>query len=166
MEKITVKKTIKRAVRAPRAKKPEEAAPVLKSATPANNQGKYYESVGRRKTAIARVRLFLGANSFLINGKTLEQYFLDSNLQRIVKEAMEKMECLDKFSISVKVKGGGIHAQAEAIRHGISRTLVSFDPDFRKKLKKSGFLTRDPRMRERKKFGLKRARRAPQWSKR
>ncbi len=102
----------------------------------------------------------------MINEKPLEQYFLDSNLQRIVKDALSKMECADKFFITAKVKGGGIHAQAEAIRHGIARTLVAFDPDFRKKLKKSGLLTRDPRMRERKKFGLKRARRAPQWSKR
>ncbi|MFH1401876.1 MAG: 30S ribosomal protein S9 [Parcubacteria group bacterium] len=133
---------------------------------PVGRQGKYYESIGRRKTAIARVRLFLGESAFLINGKTLEQYFLDANLQRLVKDVLNKMECADKFSVFAKVKGGGINAQAEAIRHGIARTLLVFDPDFRKKLKKSGFLTRDPRMRERKKFGLKRARRAPQWSKR
>ncbi|MFH1894399.1 MAG: 30S ribosomal protein S9, partial [Patescibacteria group bacterium] len=113
---------------------------------------------------MARVRLFLGKSDFLINGKALEQYFLDSNLQKIVKDVLNKMECIDKFSITAKVKGGGIHAQAEAIRHGIARTLVAFDPDFRKKLKRAGFLTRDPRMRERKKFGLKRARRAPQWA--
>ncbi len=160
MGKTTAKKTIKHAVRVPRLKKPQEVS------KPALKPGKYYESVGRRKTAIARVRLFQGESAFLINGKPLEQYFLDSNLQRIVKDALNKMECTDKFSISAKVKGGGIHAQAEAIRHGISRTLVAFNPDFRKKLKKAGFLTRDPRMRERKKFGLKRARRAPQWSKR
>lgn len=167
MDKITAKKTIKHTVRVLKEKKPKEVSkPASKPAMPTGRQGKYYESVGRRKTAIARVRLFLGESAFLINGKPLEQYFLDSDLQRIVKDALNKMECTDKFSISAKVKGGGIHAQAEAIRHGIARTLVAFDPDFRKKLKKTGFLTRDPRMRERKKFGLKRARRAPQWSKR
>jgi small subunit ribosomal protein S9 len=76
------------------------------------------------------------------------------------------MNCLDKFRVMVKVKGGGFHAQAEAVRHGVSRALTLFNPDFRKKMKKAGFLTRDSRMRERKKFGLKRARRAPQWQKR
>jgi small subunit ribosomal protein S9 len=151
MEKTTVKKITKPAVKELKEKKPE----------------KYNESVGRRKTAIARVRLFAkGEEKFLINGKTLEQYFSDVNLRQIVEEALVKMECADRFSVSVRVKGGGLHAQAEAIRHGISRTLVAIDEDFRKKLKKVGFLTRDPRMRERKKFGLKRARRAPQWSKR
>jgi small subunit ribosomal protein S9 len=160
MEKTAVKKIIKHTVRALKEKKTQEPA------KPTPKIGKYFESVGRRKTAIARVRLFSGESSFLINGKQLEQYFLDSNLQRVVKEVLNKMECADKFSVTAKVSGGGINAQAEAIRHGIARTLVSFDPDFRKRLKKSGFLTRDPRMRERKKFGLKRARRAPQWSKR
>ena len=128
---------------------------------------KYFEAVGRRKTAIARVRLFTkGEKSFFINDKNLESYFPSAELQNATKSPLEKMNCLDKFRISAKVKGGGPHAQAEAIRLGIARALVSFNPDFRKRLKRTGYLTRDPRMKERKKFGLKRARRAPQWQKR
>jgi len=128
---------------------------------------KYFEAVGRRKTAIARIRLFTrGERTFLVNGKPLENHFPTFELQGICKAALEKMNCLDKFGVSVIVKGGGLKAQAEAIRHATTRALVLFNPDFRKRLKKVGFLTRDPRMRERKKFGLKRARRAPQWAKR
>jgi len=130
-------------------------------------QVKYLEGVGRRKTTVARVRLIpQGEKTFLVNGKPIDTYFPAIELQQTAKAALERMSCLDKFGISVKVKGGGITAQAEAIRHGIARSLVLFNPDFRKRLNKAGFLTRDPRMRERKKFGLKRARRAPQWSKR
>ena len=132
---------------------------------------KYFETVGRRKMAIARVRLFTKHPSgvvelFLINKKPLEKYFSTLELQEIAKAALEKMKCLDKFRILARVKGGGLSSQAEAIRHAISRALVLFNPDFRKRLKKAGFLKRDPRMKERKKFGLKRARRAPQWQKR
>ena len=128
---------------------------------------KYLEGVGRRKTAVAQVRLIpRGEKIFLVNGKPIDTYFPALALQQTAKAALEKMNCLDKFGLSVKVRGGGITAQAEAIRHGISRALVLFNPDFRKKLNKAGFLTRDSRMRERKKFGLKRARRAPQWQKR
>lgn len=128
---------------------------------------RYFEAVGRRKTAVARVRLFTrGEKMFLVNEKPLENYFPTFELQKICQAALEKMKCLDKFRISAKVKGGGLNAQAEAIRHGIARALTIFNPDFRKRLKKFGYLTRDPRMRERKKFGLKRARRAPQWQKR
>ena len=130
-------------------------------------QVKYLEGVGRRKTAVARVRLIpQGEKAFLVNGKSINTYFPAIELQQTARAALERMSCLDKFGISVKVRGGGITAQAEAIRHGIARALVLFNPDFRKRLNKAGFLTRDPRMRERKKFGLKRARRAPQWSKR
>lgn len=128
---------------------------------------KYYEAVGRRKTAVARVRLSAnGENNFLINKKPLNQYLPNFELRGIVQAPLDKMNCLDKFQVLAQVKGGGFHSQAEAIRHGIARALVLFNIDFRKKLKKAGFLTRDPRMRERKKFGLKRARRAPQWAKR
>lgn len=127
----------------------------------------YYKAVGRRKTATASVRLLTkGEKTFLINQKPLENYFPGADLQEICKQALGKMNCQDIFSVSVRVSGGGPHAQAEAIRHGISRALVLFDPDFRKRLKKAGFLKRDPREKERKKFGLKRARRAPQWAKR
>lgn len=137
---------------------------------------KYLEAVGRRKTAVARVRLFTcpsskeakiqGGKSFFVNQKSLEVYFPSFELQQIVKAALAKMNYLDQFKVSVMVRGGGYHAQAEAIRHGLARALVLFNVDFRKRLKKAGFLRRDARMRERKKFGLKRARRAPQWSKR
>ena len=128
---------------------------------------KYFEAVGKRKTAVARIRIFTrGGKMFLVNEKLLESYFPTFELQQIAKAALEKMKCLDKFRISAKVKGGGLHAQAEAIRHGIAQALILFNPDFRKRLKKAGYLTRDARMRERKKFGLKRARRAPQWQKR
>jgi len=128
---------------------------------------KYFEAVGRRKTAMARVRLSTrGEKLFLVNQKPLEKYFPTSELQKTAQAALEKMKCLDKFGISVMVKGGGLSSQAEAIRHGAARALTLFNPDFRKRLKKAGFLKRDARMRERKKFGLKRARRAPQWQKR
>ncbi len=128
---------------------------------------KYFEAIGRRKTAIARVRIFTkGEKVFLVNEKSYDIYFPDPELQRVAAASLNKMKCFDLFGLSVKVRGGGCHAQAEAIRHGVARALVKFKLDFQKKLKKAGYLTRDSRMRERKKFGLKRARRAPQWSKR
>ncbi len=128
---------------------------------------KYFEAVGRRKTSVSRVRLFENnEKGFLVNEKPLEKYFPTLELQQIAKAALDKANCLDIFSISAKLKGGGLHSQAEALRHSISRALILFNLDLRKALKKAGFLIRDPRMRERKKFGLKRARRAPQWAKR
>jgi small subunit ribosomal protein S9 len=128
---------------------------------------KYLEAVGRRKTAIARVRLYTkGEREFLVNQRPLEKYFPNSDLQKIARDSLEKMKCADKFRVSTLVKGGGISSQAEAIRHSIARALVLFNPDFRKRLRRAGFLTRDQRARERKKFGLKRARKAPQWAKR
>jgi small subunit ribosomal protein S9 len=134
------------------------------------NTGKpdrYFEAIGRRKTAVARVRLFTkGDKEFLVNGNPYEKHFLSVNDQETAVSSMKKMKCLDKFRITVIVKGGGLHAQAEAIRHGTARVLVDFNNNFRKRLRKAGFLTRDPRMRERKKFGKKRARKSPQWAKR
>jgi len=128
---------------------------------------RYFEAVGRRKTATARVRLFTqGEKVFLINERPLEVYFPLTEFQNKAKDPLLRMKCQDKFKVSVLVRGGGFNAQSEAVRHGIAKALVIFNPDFRKRLKKAGFLTRDPRMRERKKFGLKRARRAPQWQKR
>jgi len=126
----------------------------------------YFESVGRRKTAIARVRLIKGGREFLVNEKPLDKYFPSLELQQKALSPLQKTDCFDKFKVSVKVRGGGLNAQSEAVRHGVARALVLFNTNFRKILKKAGFLTRDPRMRERKKFGLKRARRAPQWQKR
>jgi len=128
---------------------------------------KYFETVGRRKTAVARIRLWpKGKGDFLVNSKSYQNYFPTLKLQETAIAALKKMKCLDQFNIEVLVKGGGVVAQAEAVRHGISRALVLFNLDFKKRLRKVGYLTRDPRMRERKKFGLKRARRAPQWQKR
>jgi small subunit ribosomal protein S9 len=123
--------------------------------------------LGKRKTAIARVRLFTrGEKEFLVNNRPHKNYFPTVDLQLAAEGSLIKMKCLDRFRIIVVVKGGGSHAQAEAIRLGIARALVKFSVNFRKRLRRAGFLTRDARIRERKKFGLKRARRAPQWSKR
>ncbi len=173
--KTTIKKIVKKLApkeKAPikkRAPKKESKAAVLKLPVEKKaTEEKYIEAVGRRKTAVARVRLFStrGKTEFLVNNKEIKEYFPSPELQGTILSALEMMNCLDKFSISIKVSGGGKSAQSGAARHGISRALIKFNPDFRKRLKKAGFLTRDPRMRERKKFGLKRARRGPQWSKR
>ncbi len=133
----------------------------------ASKPDKYYEAVGRRKTAVARVRLFTrGEKQFLVNGKSFAEYFTVAQDQDTVTASMRKMKCLDKFKVTVVVSGGGRSAQAEAVRHGTARVLVDFNNNFKKRLRKVGYLTRDPRMRERKKFGLKRARKSPQWAKR
>lgn len=140
---------------------------IIESSAQKEKRGKYYEARGARKTAVARVRLWTkGEKEFFVNGKHLSQYFPIPELQQTALASLRKMNVEGKFRIEVKVGGGGISAQAEAIRHGIARALVLFNPDFKKRLRKAGYLTRDPRMRERKKFGLKRARRAPQWAKR
>lgn len=163
IKKIEKKQKIKKTLKKTPLKKTVEK-PIL---TVKNKPEKYFEAVGKRKTAMARVWLYTrGEKGFLVNAKPIQQYFPTFQLQQIAQAALEKMKCLDKFNVSAKVRGGGLHAQAEAVRHGISRALVLFNPDFRKRLKIAGFLRRDPRMRERKKFGLKRARRAPQWRKR
>ena len=125
----------------------------------------YTEAVGRRKTASARVRLTAAkTSSMTVNGKTAEDYF---PLEQMVKTAFAPMQLLGAtFAVSAKVHGGGHKAQADAIRHGISRAMIMLEPGQRKDLKVRGYLKRDPRAKERKKFGLKGARRAPQWSKR
>ncbi|MFH1462232.1 MAG: 30S ribosomal protein S9 [bacterium] len=141
-----------------------KAAPKSKAAV---KTAKYFQGLGRRKTAIARVRIFSQSEkAFSVNEKPLERYFPTFDLQAIVLSPLEKANVSEQFKVSAKVKGGGCRAQAEAVRQGISRALILFDSELRKELKRNGFLTRDSRMRERKKFGLKRARRAPQWSKR
>jgi len=129
---------------------------------------KYYESQGRRKTSVARVRIWFGRDKseFVINKKPLNKYFPSLVLQETSKAPLKEAGLEDSLKISVIVKGGGLFGQAVAVRHGITRALVDFNPELRKRLKKIGFLTRDPRMRERKKFGLKRARKSPRWSKR
>ena len=136
-------------------------------ATTTQKKGTYIEAVGRRKTSVARVRITEAAKmSYVVNGKDLNEYFPTAEMQAIIKDPFEKNELPVKYSVSVVVKGGGIHSQAEAVRHGISRALVTSDSELRKELKQFGFLKRDPRMKERRKFGLKKARKAPQWSKR
>ena len=128
---------------------------------------KYFEAVGRRKTAVARVRLVPATKTtFTLNGKELAVYFPTKMLQSIAEDAFTKSKLDQKFSVSGKLNGGGINGQAEALRHGIARALLEYDKEMRKKLKKLGFLTRDQRAKERRKFGLKKARKAPQWSKR
>jgi len=143
----------------------KEIAKTIKES--AGKPDKYYECIGRRKTAVARVRLFTkGDKEFIVNDQPYQKYFQTVEDQESAVSSMKKMKCLDKFRITVKVQGGGHRAQAEAVRHGTARVLVDFNENFRKRLRKAGFLTRDPRMRERKKFGLKRARKSPQWAKR
>ncbi len=128
---------------------------------------KYFQAVGRRKTAVARVRLVVGSKeSYSINGKDLESYFPTAELQNIVTEPVKTAQSAEKFKIAGKLIGGGVHSQAEALRHGIARALVEYDRELRSSLKKEGYLNRDPRAKERRKFGLKKARKAPQWSKR
>lgn len=127
----------------------------------------YISTVGRRKEAVARVRLFAdGKGEFIINARTLEQYFPHYDNQVVVLQSLKLLGLQDKFNVQVKVQGGGKNGQAEAIRHGISRALLIVDPAHRKSLKPQGLLTRDSRVKERKKPGLKKARRAPQFSKR
>lgn len=127
----------------------------------------YIEAIGRRKTATARVRLTPSTkSSFLVNDKDVHDYFQTSQLLTIVNSAFSKAEIANKYAITVKVSGSGINSQAEAVRHGITRCLVKEDETLRSSLKKLGFLKRDPRKKERKKFGLKKARKGPTWSKR
>src|SRR5258706_6813314 len=123
---------------------------------------RYLEAVGRRKTSIARVRITEAAKSSLqINDKNVESYFHNDTLRHAVTAPITKFNPGAKFKITVKVSGGGTTGQAEAIRHGLSRALLLFSPDLRKGLKKEGYLKRDPRAKERRKFGLKKARKAP-----
>ena len=128
---------------------------------------KYIEQIGRRKTATARVRITPSTKpTFIVNDKNVEDYFQTKDLLNIVNSAFNKTQIPNKYIITVKVLGSGIHSQAEAIRHGITRCLVKEDENLRSELKKLGFLKRDPRSKERKKFGLKKARKRPTWSKR
>lgn len=128
--------------------------------------GRYFEGIGRRKTASARVRVMKGSGKFKINDRTMEKYFQTKKLQSVSEEPLKRLNMSDVVDVSVKIDGGGINAQAEAVRHGISRALVLMNPDLKLQLASLGLLTRDSRMVERKKYGLKKARRAPQWKKR
>lgn len=125
-----------------------------------------YYGTGRRKTSVARVRLIPGEGKIIINGRDINDYFGMEPLKVMVRQPLELTGTMGKFDVIAKVDGGGFSGQVGAIRHGISRALLKVDEGFRPILKKAGFLTRDPRMKERKKYGLKGARRAPQFSKR
>ncbi len=128
---------------------------------------KYIEAVGRRKTSSARVRLTPATKTtFTINDKELKDYFPTTELSKIIRDVFEAAKPEKDFEVTIQVSGGGTHSQAEAVRHGIARALVALDEAFRAVVKKEGYLKRDPRAKERRKFGLKKARKAPQWSKR
>jgi len=125
-----------------------------------------YRATGRRKTSVARVILRPGSGNIVVNKRPVEQYFPRETLRMIIRQPLELVGLTDKFDIQVNVKGGGLSGQAGAIRHGIARALLEYDPDLKPKLKKEGLLTRDPRMKERKKYGLAGARKRFQYSKR
>ena len=125
-----------------------------------------YQGTGRRKSSVARVYLTPGNGEIAVNGKTLDEYLPLETLRMVVRSPLELTETLDHFDIMINVYGGGFTGQAGAMRHGIARALLLASADYRPKLKSAGFLTRDPRAKERKKYGLKGARRAPQYSKR
>ncbi len=178
------KAPVVKAAKSPKAVAPkkvaEEAAEPVQAATPvvahksekaaaasATLKGEFFYAAGNRKTSVARVRLYeKGTGTFIINDQTLEQYIVVPSKRDSVKAPLRITGHLKTFDISIHSEGGGLNGQADAMRHGISKALLLFDPSLRITLKRAGFLTRDPRMKERKKYGLHRARRAPQWSKR
>ncbi len=127
---------------------------------------RYYQGTGRRKSATARVRLYPGSGTIVVNDKPVEEYFSRPRDILHLLEPLAVTDTRNKFDVTVKVRGGGIFGQAGAVRHGIARALLAADPNLRPALRKGGFLTRDPRAKERKKPGLKRARKAPQYTKR
>ncbi len=132
-----------------------------------DTQQQYFYGTGKRKTAIAKVRLYPDdGGPILVNGKTMEEYFNWEPWQKTIIEPFRVSDTRGRFRVIVKVIGGGVNAQAEAIRHGISRALTVFDPDLKATLRRHGLITRDSRIKESKKYGLKRARRAPQYTKR
>ena len=151
----------------PRADEVQASLKVQKSSVELDPSAAPISSVGRRKTAVARVRLIQnGQGQIVINSKPIENYFTTHDLYQQVLSPLKAVGQETTLDVSVRVAGGGVRGQAEAVRNGVARALIKLDPVFRKSLKKLGFLTRDARKRERKKFGLKSARRAPQWSKR
>jgi|SRR3989344_932777 len=144
---------------------------MVKKTTTEKSKETYVEAVGRRKTSTARVRILESSKAdFIVNGKDAKEYFKTEDQRRLILDPMIKGIITGKtglkWNIEVRVSGGGIHSQAEAIRHGLSRALVLFNLELRPNLKILGYLKRDPRAKERRKFGLKKARKAPQWSKR
>ncbi|MBI4993617.1 30S ribosomal protein S9 [Candidatus Wolfebacteria bacterium] len=163
MEK-TIKPKVKKVVE--KAEKSEKAAkPAVKKISPEKKE-KYFEAVGRRKTAVARVRLYTKKDGIIVNGKNYTDYFPLLRWQKEIVAPIEKMKINDKLGATIIVKGSGVSAQAIAVRHGISRALVKFNAEFKKRLRKAGYLLRDPRAVERKKYGRHKARRGHQWRKR
>ncbi len=133
----------------------------------AETQQEYYYGTGKRKTAIAKVRLYLDdGGPIIVNGKTMEEFFNWNPWQLEIKEPFRATDTVNRFRVNARVLGGGVHAQAQAIRHGIARALVVYDESLKPALRQAGFITRDSRIKESKKYGLKRARRAPQYTKR
>lgn len=132
-----------------------------------SDKTKYIPAIGRRKTSTAQVRLIAAdKTSVTVNDRSVNDYFPTSELFKTAMGALHTAENVSEYAVTVKVVGGGIHSQAEAVRHGIARALVKIDEEFKTDLKKAGFLKRDPRSKERRKFGLKKARKSSQWSKR
>ena len=143
----------------------------VEASRPASLAGKYFEGIGRRKTSVARVRLYgakvkAGEVEMMVNDKSYKDYFPTVELRKIAEDALVKSSNDGLYKVTAHVNGGGINSQAEALRHGIARALLLIDPELRKNLKQEGYLKRDPRAKERRKFGLKKARKAPQWAKR
>ena len=132
----------------------------------AKKEQEVFNGTGRRKSSIARVRIMSGKGNITVNGKSLDEYFGEETLKVIVRQPLTVTDTLDKYDVIATVKGGGFSGQAGAVRHGIARALNAANLEYRPDLKSNGFLTRDPRMKERKKYGLKKARKAPQFSKR
>jgi small subunit ribosomal protein S9 len=161
----TTKEPVKHATHAAphpaRATAAHPAAHVL-----AHKAARYTEATGRRKTAIARVRLSAGNGKVTVNGKDLKGYFTLPRLMAAAVAPLSELKLSGDYDVSVHVSGGGIHAQADAVRHGISQAIVSIDAQWKPRLRAMGYMTRDSRMVERKKYGLKKARRSPQWAKR
>ncbi len=165
--------TVKKAHKIEKAEKkevpPKEAEIVAEEKKEKSKDSKpdrYFEGIGRRKTSHARVRIYTKGTGIVVNNKECAKYFPSESLQRIVDAPLRKMKSVERMKVSVRVAGGGLHSQAEAARHGISLALVSFNQDFRKRLKRALYLRRDARMKETRKYGLKKARKAPRWSKR
>lgn len=167
VKKSLLKKPATKSVR--KAEKPAPKPipkPSMPKPTPKTPLAEYFYANGKRKTAVSRVRLLKGKGAITVNDRTFENYFPVAYHQQIIRSPLKLTSQDGQFDIIAKVFGGGINAQAEAIRHGVSKALLDFDPGLRLTLKRAGFLTRDSRVKERKKPGLHRARRAPQFSKR
>ncbi len=163
----TKKATPKKTVSVAKKDTKEKAKTTTKKTKKVESGKKFYQAVGRRKTSTCTVRLYeIKGGGVKINDKNLEDYFPTFDLQKKATSPLARFSFLEKYFVSVKVRGGGRKSQADAIRHGIGRAVIEIDSSLRKEAKTAGYLTRDPRMRESKKPGLKRARRAPQWRKR